>query len=272
VPESKISSDPEVDQLIEILLKSAKELLKDQWVGMYLEGSLAHHTFDRDSDIDFVVVCEEEVNASTFMALQNMHRQIATLDSWCAIQLEGSYLSRQALRQHDPELAMHPNLERGREEQLKWALHEKMWDIHRYVLREKGICLDGPEPKTLIDPISPDDLRRIMRPVLENWAAQFLDQPDRLRQRGYQSYVVLTLCRTLYTLQFGDIVSKPKALAWVKESLDARWQGLIERAWLGRQNPQLAAEGEDIRQTLAFIRYAQHNNRPTLETFQERES
>jgi hypothetical protein len=30
---------------------------------------------------------------------------------------------------------------------------------------------------------------------------------------------------------------------------------LIERAWVGRQNPHAKAEAEDVKETLEFIRY-----------------
>jgi hypothetical protein len=59
----------------------------------------------------------------------------------------------------------------------------------------------------------------------------------------------------LYTLKYGEIVSKPFAAKWAKENW-SHWKALIERAWVGRQNPGLEAELEDIHGTLELIRYA----------------
>ncbi len=227
--------------------------MQNNLVGMYLEGSLAHGGFDHDSDIDFVAVTKEPVTEDRFLALQAMHDRIARLDSWWAIQLEGSYLSRHAFRRHDPEQIRHPSIERGAGERLKMADHDEAWNIHRYILRESGITLVGPPPKTLIDPVSAEDLRKSMLPLLRGWATHLLHNPQAMEQRGYQSYVVLSLCRILYTLTFGKVASKPQAVGWATENLDAQWKRLIERAWEGRSTPGITAETEDIRQTQQMI-------------------
>lgn len=252
---------PEVNAILQKLLVSVQSVLGSHFTGMYVEGSLTSGDFDRDSDIDFVAVTDQEITENFFSALQAIHERIAKMDSWYAIQLEGSYISAQVLRRHDPALTLHLNIERGKGERLKWAVHDETWNIHRFILRERGITLIGPDPKKLIDPVSPNGLRRAMLPALQVRATQILNHPDVIKGRGYQSYIVLSLCRILYTLQFGDVVSKPKAAQWAKQTLDEKWIGLIDRAWVGRQQPQLAAEPGDILQTLDFIRFALERSR-----------
>jgi hypothetical protein len=78
---------------------------------------------------------------------------MATFESPWAIQLEGSYISQHALRSYDPAHALHPNIERGKGERLKMALHDRAWAVHRCVLRERGIMLIGPAPQTLNEPL-----------------------------------------------------------------------------------------------------------------------
>lgn len=151
---------------------------------MYLEGSLTTPDFDRDSDIDFVVVTDEAISEDLFSVLKVMHERIAQIDSWWAIQLEGSYLSRQALRRHDPAHALHPNIERGAGERLKWIVHNETWNIHRYILRERGIPMSGPDPKTLIDPVSPDALRRAMFIAIHGLAPRILQDPSTIAGWG----------------------------------------------------------------------------------------
>ncbi len=247
---------PEVAMLLEELLKSVRVILGDHFVGMYLDGSLTSGDFDQDSDIDFVVVTDIDISGSLFSALQAMHDRIATIDSWCAIQLEGSYISRHALRRYDPAHALHPNIERGRGERLKMVEHDEAWAVHRCVLRERGITLAGPAPQTLIDPVAPADLRQAMLKTLHGWAASILDNPAQMKTCGYQSYIVLTLCRILYTLHYGAVASKPVATGWAQDALDNRWTTLIERAWTGRHNPGLEVSPDDVNGTLEFIRYA----------------
>jgi len=247
---------PEVAILLEELLESVQAILGDHFIGMYLEGSLASGDFDQDSDIDFVVVTDIDISGGLFSALQAMHDRIATIDSWCAIQLEGSYISRHALWRYDPAHALHPNIERGRGERLKMVEHDETWAVHRYVLRGQGITLAGPAPQTLIDPVAPADLRQAALKTLHGWAAQILDNPAQMKDCGNQSYIVLTLCRILYTLHHGTVVSKPVAARWAQETLGNRWATLIERAWTGRHNPGLEASPDDVSGTLEFIRFA----------------
>jgi aminoglycoside adenylyltransferase-like protein/nucleotidyltransferase-like protein len=246
---------PEVNTILQVLLESVKSILESHFIGMYLDGSLTSNDFDEDSDIDFVVVTDEDISGDLFSELQEMHDRIATIDSPFAVQLEGSYISQQGLRRFDPKHALHPNIERGEGERLKMVYHDDWWIIHRYILLERGITIVGPALQTLIDPVSPDDLRQAMLSLLHGWATQILDNPNKISSRGYQSYVVLSLCRILYTLQFGDIVSKPVAAGWAKETLGDPWVSLIDRAWIGRHHSQSGADSEDINGTLDFIRF-----------------
>lgn len=246
---------PEVNAILQELLEGIQGVLGEHLIGMYLEGSLANGDFDQDSDIDFVVVTDVEITGNLFSALQRMHERIAASDSPWAVELEGSYVSKQALRRYDPANARHPNIERGRGERLKMVDHDEVWNVHRHILRERGITILGPEPKTLIDPLTPNDLKQAMLPALNGWATHLLNHPEAMGQRGYQSYVVLTLCRILYTLQFGDVASKRKSASWAKETVCQNRGPLIERAWEGRHHPQMQADKEDIRQTLDFINY-----------------
>jgi hypothetical protein len=254
---------PEVNALVQELMTSVQTVLGNHFVGMYLEGSLASGDFDQESDVDFVVVTDLEITGDLFSALKAMHESIAAIDSSWAIQLEGSYLSQQALRRYDPTHALHPNIVRGRGECLKMIHHDEGWVIHRHVLRERGITLAGPDPETLVDPVSPTQLRQAMLSLLPGWAAQILHEPAQLRDRGYQIYIVLSLCRILYTLQHGTVVSKRVAAGWAPETPDARWVPLIERARAGRYNPGFEPSSDDVNETLAFIRYALERRRTT---------
>ena len=252
---------PDVNALVTGLLQGVRAALGSQFVGMYLEGSLASGDFDADSDIDFVVVTEQAVTDDLFCALRALHERIAALDNPWAFELEGSYIPRDALRRHGPAPLIHPNIERGRGERLKMARHDEDWIIHRYTLRERGITLVGPPPDTLIDPIAPEDLRRAALAVLRDWWALMLDDPAPLAMRGYQSYAVLSLCRILYTLEHGAVASKREAAQWARGVLDSRWGPLIDRAWEGRSAPDADAPPEDVRETRAFICYALERSR-----------
>jgi len=246
---------PDVNEIMNLLRANVKEILKDQFVGMYLFGSLANGGFDRDSDIDILIVTKDKIPEETFSALYAMHEKISTTDSPWAFQLEVSYIPKDALRRYDPSNNKHPHLDRDKGEKLHIMQHDSDWIIQRYILHERGITIAGPDPKSLIDPVSSKDLKWAVTDDLNNWIKHFLDDPHMLESRGYQSYTVLTLCRILHTYEHGTIVSKPTAAEWAKRTLKPEWHPLIERAWIGRQHPSLKAEPEDLNGTLDFIRY-----------------
>lgn len=245
----------DVNSVLLELLTGVQNILGPHFVGMYLYGSLANGDFDQDSDVDFVVVTDNEISADLFLALRALHVQIATLDSWCATQLDGSYISQRALRRYDPTQTLHPHIDRGKGENLRVMQHDSDWVIQRHILREQGVTVTGPAPQTLIDPVFPNELRQAVRKILDTWFALMLDDPTKLKSRGYQSYTVLTMCRMLYTLAFGTVVSKPVAARWARETLGERWAPLIEHASVGRQHPRLEAEADDVNATLDFVRY-----------------
>ncbi len=254
---------PDVNKILDTLLTRVHEILGNQFIGMYLHGSLANGGFDGYSDIDAIVVTAADISEEIFSALQELHAQVAKIDSPWAIQLEISYIPRTALRRFDPNDNLHPLLERGEGQTLRMIRHESDWVIQRHIVRERGIVVTGPDPKTLIDPVSPDDLRRAVIDGLPLWVNPLLDDPSELNQRGFQSFFVLSLCRMLYTLEHGEILPKLAAAEWGKENLGSRWRPLIERALLGRQHPNLDAEPEDIRETLEMIRYVLEQIKPT---------
>lgn len=250
---SQLEPHPEVDAVLRELLEGVRAILGRRFVGAYLFGSLATGDFDEDSDVDLLVVTDEEIPRELLSSLQAMHARLAARASHWATQLEVSYLPRRALRRHDPEDRLHPRLDRGLGERLRLKEHDADWVVQRHALRERGLVLTGPDPRTLIDPVSPDDLRRAMLDLLW-WPAEILEDPSRIAARGYQSYIVLTMCRVLYTLRHGAVVSKRAAADWATETLDARWTPLIERTWASRHAPRLAATSEDIDATLDLIR------------------
>jgi predicted nucleotidyltransferase len=253
---NRVTPHSEVNELLDALTDGLRETLGDQLVSAYLFGSATTGDFDRESDVDVVVVTADKLPEETFAAMQAMHARIAAIDSWCATQLEVSYIPRRAIRRHNPADALHPRLDRGREETLRMVQHGADWVVQRHLIRERGLVLLGPAPAMLIDPVSPEDMRRAMVELLSEWLSPMLENPPDVRTRGYQSFIVLAICRILYTIEHGDVVSKSAAARWGEETLHARWTPLIRGAWIGRQDPDSGPRAGDLHETWAFIRYA----------------
>lgn len=248
---------PDANIVLHQLLSEVQTILGDQLVGMYLYGSLAYGDFNpQRSDIDFLVVTADKLSDALITALEAMHaRLIANGLEW-AERLEGSYLSLAALRRHDPAEGPWPQIH---DEHFFIGHHSSDWIIQRHIVRECGIVIAGPDPRPLIDPLSPDDLRWAAMDLLQKRWFPMLDTPTTLCDSEYQAFAILTICRALYTLEHGTSVSKPVAARWAQQVLGEPWIEPIERARTWQDGaPDMLDEA------LAFIAYTQERVRPLM--------
>lgn len=244
---------PDVNEILNLLHKNVGEILQDQFVGMYLYGSLSSGDFDPEtSDIDFLVVTSDWLSDETIAKLEAMHNQTWATSLKRAGKLEGAYVPKELIRRHDPTANPCPTINEG-----KFYLDRlgSDWIIQRHVVRECGVVIEGPDPKTLIDFVSPDDLRGAVTGILHEWWFPMLEDPSWLRahDRGYHSYAILSMCRVLHALEHGIIVSKPVAARWTQEKFSERWRQPIELALLARK--PIPEEFNLLDDALEFIRF-----------------
>ena len=240
-----------VNTLLRALLSAVQTVLGDRLVGFYLYGSLSLGDFDpASSDVDFLIVTTDDLSEQILQDLRAMHTRLGASGLPYADRLEGSYIPREALRKYDPHNALHPTI--GVDWAFHVAQHGTNWLLERHIVREHGVIVWGPSPKTLIDPISEHELRAaVCEMLLGFWQAQ-LATPDWLRPRDYQAFAVLTMCRAMYTLSQNTVASKLEAAAWACQTLDPKWRPVIERSLNWRHQH----ETDDLTETLDFVLFA----------------
>ncbi len=249
LPSTEPTPHPDVNHVLQLLLNGARSVLGDHFVGLYLYGSLASGDFNpQTSDIDFVVVTDVDLSAELVSSLEALHVRLWNSGLKWAAKLEGAYIPLHTLRRHDPNAAPCPTINEGR---FYLDRQGSDWIIQRYILREYGSVIAGPSLKSSIEPVTPDDLRHAVAGVLHEWWQPMLNNPAWIRNREYEAYATPTMCRALYALEYGDIVSKPAAGRWALQTLDERWGNLIDRALAWPQEPQ----PDWLNETLEFIRY-----------------
>lgn len=227
---------PEINKILDLLLTSVSQVLGNQLVGMYLYGSLSSGDFDLEtSDIDFLVVTTSTLSNKAIADLEAMHHRLWNSGSKWAAKLEGSYIPRREIKRHDPRNGACPTVNEGR---FYLDKRGSDWIIQRHIVREQGTILAGPDPKTLIDPVSPQDIRRAVKGVLNEWWFPMLEDPTWLREHGseYHAYAILTMCRALYALETSTIVSKPVAAHWVQGKLGEEWSKVIDQALIAQKH------------------------------------
>ena len=244
----------EVNEILDILLNGAKDILGKQFIGMYLYGSLSSGDFDpKSSDIDFVVATKNILPDETILKLEVIHKEIWSSGMKWAAKLEGAYVPKDLIRRHDPNGNLCPTVNEGHFYVARLGCD---WVIQRHVIREYGVVLEGIDPKLLIDPVSHDEIRQSVLGVLDEWWFPMLDHPNWLGDRGseYHAYAVITMCRSLHALQHATIVSKPTAAHWAQTKVP-KWSSLIQQALIS----QSGGNEPFLNESLDFIRFTRDN-------------
>lgn len=243
----------DVNEILSELSIAVQIILKSNFVGMYLDGSLASGDFDYEtSDLDFVVATNTAVTFTQFDQLVDLHNRLGKLDSKWALELEGAYIPLAALHRHDPDNATHPYIGCGASN-LRWEPLAVDWIIHRYVLHKSGITLVGPAIHTLVAPVSKAELQQAVRDLLDTWWVPMITEGRKLEHDGYRCYAIMTMCRMLYTAVTGDITSKPKAAQWVLATQDVRWHSQVQAA-LHWKWDALEAAVDEVQKFIEFTR------------------
>ena len=258
---------PELRLALERFVAGVANALQGNLVGAYLVGSLATGDFDLDSDIDFLIVTENELADAEVQLLQALHIEIHDAGCYPAQHLEGSYISRELLGRADL-VGVQPLwfIDNG-SILLERSIHDNQWHV-RWLLRERALTLAGPDPKTLLPPVPVEALRAEMLAAIDKLRTTFVAEIGRpvgwFNTRFGQSFAVLTCCRILHTLQSGAVQSKLAAVQWAGQSLNAEWLELIQQAWAEREGVRFGAkvrqpaEMKLLEETARFVAYAQN--------------
>jgi hypothetical protein len=248
---------PELNGLLHDFRESVISILEDSFVGGYLVGSFALGDADIHSDCDFLIVVRGPLTSSQEAPLRKLHRDIFSRPGHWTQHLEGSYPPENELRTLGGLGKRWLYIDNAHAE-MEWSTHCNSLE-HRWILREHGVTLAGPDPKELVDKVDPDAIRETMRELIHRFLPD-LEAWISLESIAWaQRYAVTTLCRMLYSIETGEIASKRASLIWARNRLDPTWTDLIQHAMDGRRsgwNPNDCPSRERVQQTLAFAEHA----------------
>ncbi len=142
----------DVNRVLDHFRSQLHELLGDEFVGMYLVGSLALGDFNPNgSDIDIVVATSGEIGPNELGSLKQLHSAFSESGSPWSSRVEAIYIPTFALRSTGSTgtVASHfPEIEKGRAMDL--APLEDGWIFQCLTIRDHGVRIMGPDPMALV--------------------------------------------------------------------------------------------------------------------------
>lgn len=242
----------DINLLLEQLLSGVQKILGKKLTGFYLFGSLVTGDFERRrSDIDLIAATSSDIAEKEVEALQKMHHDFADKNKEWNDRIEVAYPSVTALKTfkvHQSKMAIiHP----GEPFHVKEV--GKDWLMNWYTVREKGVVLFGPSPKTLIEPISKEEFIHAVQEYAKLLNKRIYHMP---MGRSGQAYTILTMCRVLYTSQKGEQVSKKRAALWAEKEFP-QWALLIQNAFVWREacHDEQVDHEVTLSETQQFVRF-----------------
>ncbi len=218
----------DLDELLDELLGQWRRILGDDLVGAYVQGSFALGAGDQQSDCDFLVATRTRPDAAQEAELRALHDEIPTrAGHWCH-DLEGSYAPVDELADV-AHLGAAWLFNNHGHRTLEWSDHcNKAYT--RWLLRERGLPLTGPEPASWMVPVPSAVLRDESAAALPTLLADLASWVDIEALAWGQRYAVVTASRQLFTIDTAEVASKTGALEWAGRRLDPRWRPLLAQA------------------------------------------
>ncbi len=254
----QFTPDSNLNVILDQLVKDIRSTLGEKMIGAYLGGSFAHGGWHAYSDVDFDFVIQGELTPEEREKLKVVHARTFAIDNYYARHLEGAYFPTDVLADLDRTDEPLWYLDNG-SLNFELSTHDNTL-VNRWVLRNKGVVLAGPQPDTLIPQIPQDRLKAEVRRTMRTWGGEILDGTFQIRSRFWQAFVVQMYCRMLHSLETGEIGGKPAGAAWAMNVLDPEWAPLIKDAMSARENQYaklyITASPEKITRTIDFVCYA----------------
>ena len=215
----------DLDELVEELLGHWGRILGDNLAGAWIQGSFALGAGDLQSDCDWIVGLHQRPTAEQESALAAVHDEVPTRSGHWPHDIEGSYAPVEELATVD-HLGAHWLFNNHGQRTLEWDDHCNR-AYTRWILREHGITLTGPEPPSFMTPVPAEALREEAAAAIPTLLDDLATWVDIDRVAWGQRYAVITACRMLYTRVTAEVASKTGALEWAQRTLDPAWRPLL---------------------------------------------
>ncbi len=224
----KIDMNKQIENLLDVWNYKVQEALGQNVVGIYLTGSLTYGDFvPGRSDLDLSVVTKQALNQSEISSVRILHQDLEkNFPDWSQ-RIECSYIPLDFL-----PCALPPETPRpwwGFGVLYEDAPYGNEWLINKYFLWKCSVALFGPAFSDLVSEVKMQDVQEACaRDLYKEWVPKINDDAW-LSDPHQQSYVVLNICRILYTVKAGTAGLKTESAGWVSQTFP-QWTELVNDA------------------------------------------
>jgi hypothetical protein len=238
----------DVNDILEFFVEGAIGIFQGNLTGIYLTGSLSYQAFDyKSSDIDITVILQNPVSSNELDAIRHFHVQLEDKFNQWASRLECTYTPVDMLSNKLPPTHPRPWYWGGEHRLYAEALYGNEWIINNYLLYQHAIALVGPDFKELTSPIDIEEVQKAcIRDLFKEWEPKKTN-PDWFKDSHNEAYLILNLCRILYTVMCKSAGSKQIAASWVMSEYGEPWSELIRAAGRWQAGMELNVREQAIR-------------------------
>jgi predicted nucleotidyltransferase len=209
-----------LDNIVYVFVKE----IKDNLVGVYLHGSLAMGCFNPErSDVDLLVICRREIPTDT---KKRIIKRLLTLTQGNRNQLEMSIVLERYLKDfvYPTPFELHYFHPKYLTDENYICGGEGFYDPdlagHIVVTYHRGVKLIGQE---LIGIFKPIDNRYYIESIFND----IEDATHKIKEDPV--YFTLNLCRVMYFLKEGKVLSKKEGGEWGSSNLPSEHQTIVEQ-------------------------------------------
>jgi len=220
-----------IDKVILNFINIYKNMLIEKCeniIGIYLFGSLAYGGFSEEtSDIDLQVITKTLLNDTELENVKDIHKKLIEINNIWGKRLEVSYTPVDMLKEKNI-----PTLPRPYYNEIFYykAGYGNEWLINNYLILNYGKTIYGPDFNKLIEyKITIDDVKgSCKKDFYKEWKPK-IDDDEWLSHSNNQAYIILNICRIIYTINNSKTENKHNSAKWVKNQYK-QWKKLIEKA------------------------------------------
>lgn len=213
---------------LDLFSSQLEKILGKKIKNVYLLGSIVLNDFRVQSDVDLLVITNQGLCNQDLINLKSLHKGLEKTE-W-GKRLEVSYITKSMLDLETMYGTKRPYYNSGNFIEAPYG-HE--WIIDKYILASQGYCLYG-KPINLKEKVTRSDLIRTSIDFFHQDLEPLIKEINIL-ETDYLIFLILSICRILFTINKGEITSKSKAVRWFNEAYPYGYNDLLNEAITWKQ-------------------------------------